>query len=709
MNRLLSSCVLLLAMHFPAPAFPEETARPPLAPQRSHLDRRHGVDRQDPWFWLRDRKDPAVMKYLKAENDWTERQLAPVKKLRDTLTLEMRKRIKETDVSVPVFQGGYHYYHRTEGTQEYGIHARRKGTMDAPEEILLDENVRAAGHDYYSLGELNPGPDQVIASFTENTDGTDLYTLRFKNLTTGELLADEIPKVPFGDAGAWASDNQTLFYVLADDTLRPDRLMRHVLGTPVSEDVEVLREKDPAFNLGAFRCRSGAYLIAESGSRDTSECFFLDAAHPAEKWRMIQPRETGLIYRVDHHAEDFYIVTNADGATNFKLVKTAVSQPGKSGWKDVMPYDPAVFVRYVEPFETWMAIETREQGLPVLRLHDFATGHQRTVGFPESSYAMESGDNPEYGARSYRLYYSAQITPYRVYDISATSGELTLLKQKEVPGYDPAPYVVERLEARAADGVAVPISIVRRRDTPVDGSAPLLLEGYGAYGISSDPWFDPSLLSLLDRGFICATAHIRGGGEFGRIWYEAGRREHKVRTFTDFISCAEHLIARHYTRPDRLCARGASAGGLLIGAVANLRPDLFRALVAGVPFVDCVNTMLDDSLPLTTGEYEEWGDPGEETAFRRILSWSPYDNVKPQTYPALLASGGINDTRVAYWEPAKWVAKLRQENQGKAPLLLWTNLDTGHGGASGRFAALDETARDFAFLLMVLDHREGGK
>lgn len=686
----------------PAAAQHQDSARPPLAPQKPHVERQHGVERSDPWFWLRDREDPAVMTYLKAENDWTEQRLQPVAELRATLVKEMRSRIKETDVSVPTFQAGYYYYQRTEGTKEYAIHARRKGSMEAAEEVLIDENQRAEGHEFYSLGELNPTPDQRIASFTENTDGSDRYTLRFKNLETGEPLPDEIPLVPFGDAGAWASDNRTLFYLQTDETLRPDRVMRHVLGTPVSEDVEVLREADPAYTLGIFRCRSGAYLFAQSESRDTTEVRFLDAKAPLGEWRLVQARETGLIYHVDHHGEDFYIVTNADGATNFKLAKASASNPGRAAWKEVMPYDPAVFVRYVEPFDGWMAIATREKGLPVLRLMDFTTGGQRSVAFPESSYVMESGDNPEYSAKSFRIYYSSLVAPYRVYDVDAASGDLALRKEKEVPGYDPAPYLVERLEARVDDGTLVPISLVRRKDTPVDGSAPLLLEGYGSYGSSWDPWFDSTLASLLDRGFICAVAHIRGGGEFGRIWYEAARREHKARTFTDFIACAEHLLEKNYTTREKLCARGGSAGGLLMGAVMNLRPELFRAVVAQVPFVDCVNTMLDDSLPLTTSEYEEWGNPNEPEAFRRILSWSPYDNVKPARYPALLVTAGLNDTRVAYWEPAKWVAKLRATSPETSPLLLWTHLDTGHGGTSGRFAAQEDTAREFAFLLMVM-------
>lgn len=680
---------------------------PPVPERRPHRLEAHGQVRIDPWYWLREKDHPAVLRHLQAENDWTARQMAPLRGFEEALYREIRGRIREEDASVPVRHGGYLYYWRTGAGDEHAVEARRKGSMEAPEEVILDGNERARGKDYYELIDYAMSPDHRVAALLENEDGSDVCRLRFRVVETGAWLDDEIGGVAYGSAGVWADDNRTFFYLGVDDTQRAARLFRHRLGEPADRDRLVYEEADPAFSLSLYRSADESRLVLRSGHAETVECRFLPAADPEGEWRVVAPREPGLRYEVDHADGRFWLLTDADGAENLKLVSAPSDAPGRGQWRDFLPYDPAVVTEGVSFFRSGMVLHERAGGLPRLRVADYG-GKLRAVPLPEPACRIESAENPEYGAAAFRFVYASAITPQSVIEIDLATLDQTVLKRREVVGgHDPAAYVVERLEARAPDGVAVPLSLVRRRDTPVDGSAPLLLEGYGAYGDCFDPDFASSRLSLLDRGFIQAIAHVRGGGELGRSWYEAGKLERKPNSFTDFIACAEHLIAAGYTRPDRLCASGGSAGGLLLGAVINRRPDLFRSVVANVPFVDCLTTMSDPSLPLTTAEYVEWGNPERPADYRTILAYSPYDNVSARGYPAILATAGWNDPRVPYWEPAKWVARLRTQSTSGLPVLLWTHLEAGHGGSSGRFEQLRELAREYAFHLWLTGRVDG--
>jgi oligopeptidase B len=673
---------------------------PPLARVEPRVHTLHGETRVDEYFWLRDRSDPDVIAYLEAENSYTGSVMRHTEPLQELLYQEMRARIKETDLSVPERVDDYFYYTRTEAGRQYPILCRKRGTLEAPEEILLDQNPLASEHTYFKIGVSEVSPDHRLLAYSVDTSGTEEFTLYLKDLETGQLLAERMENTSLGVA--WANDSRTLFYTVLDRAHRPCRLYRHNVGTSPSRDVLVYFEEDESFFLDVNRTRSRRFLLLEIASHSTSEVRFLNADHPEQPFQVMQPREPGIEYSVTHHDAQFFITTN-DEAPNFRLVRAPEANPSKDNWSPVLPYRPTVKVDAAEAFRSHLAVFERETGLRQIRILDLSSGQEHLIPFPEPVYTVRAHENPEFETTLLRFTYSSLVTPNSVVEYDMALRTWTVKKQTEVlGGYDPSLYRSERVFATAADGARIPISLVYRAPLRLDGERPLLLNGYGAYGLSYDPSFSSNTLSLLDRGFVVAIAHVRGGEEMGRAWYEGGKLLNKRRTFTDFIACAEHLVDKGYTSSDRLAINGGSAGGLLMGAVANLRPDLFRVVLAEVPFVDVVNTMLDASLPLTVIEYDEWGNPNDPSAYSYIRSYSPYDNVEAKSYPHMLVTAGLNDPRVAYWEPAKWTARLRAMKTDRNRLLLRTNMGAGHGGASGRFDFLREIAFKYAFMLDVL-------
>ncbi len=673
----------------------------PIPPAAERIPKKltsHGQTRVDDYYWLRERDNPRVMDYLRAENDYLRAVMKPTESLQEVLYLEMAGRLKPDDQSVPARKDGWFYYTRYEKGRDYPVFCRKKGTLEAPEEVMLDGNALSAGRSFFSVAGLEVSPDNSLLAYGVDTFSRRLYTLHIKDLRTGEILADQIPDTD--GRTAWADDNASVFYTLKDTTtLRPYRIMRHKLGTDPRTDTEVFVEADETFTTGVHRSKSKKFLIIASESTLTTEYRYLDAGRPEGAFRVIQPRERGLEYHVEHFRDKFYIRTNA-GARNFRLVAAPVDRPARDNWTEVIPHRDEVLLEDFDVFEDYLAVEEREAGLTRLRVIRWDGGAGRTVDFGEETYSASLGDNPELAADWLRFNYSSLTTPDSVYDFGMATGEKKLLKRQEVPGgFAPQNYRAERLFATASDGVKVPLSVVTRKGFRKDGQSPLLLYGYGSYGASETDDFSAARLSLLDRGFAFAVAHIRGGSEMGRAWYEDGKLLKKKNTFTDFIACAEFLAAEKYANPGKLFAMGGSAGGLLMGAVVNLRPDLFNGLIAEVPYVDVVTTMLDPSIPLTTDEYDEWGNPASREYYDYMLSYSPYDNVAAKDYPAMLVTTGLHDSQVQYWEPAKWVARLRAMKTDKRPLLLYTNMDAGHGGASGRFRSLRETALEYAFLL----------
>jgi oligopeptidase B len=678
--------------------------RPPSAKRVPHqLTAPHGHTRTDPYYWLNERENPAVVAYLEAENAYTEATMAHTKGLQDLLFEEMKGRILEKDQSVPYLLDGYYYYTRYEPGSEYAIHCRRKGSKYAPEQVMLDVNQLAQGHAYFQVGGLQVSEANDLLAYAVDAVGRRIYSIHFKNLTTGELLPDHIPDVT-GNV-AWSGNNQTLFYTKQDpETLRAHQVWRHRLGTPVDQDVLVYEETDETFAVGVGRTKSRKYLEIMSHSTVSSEVRFLDAYQPEGEWQLFYPRKRDHEYAVDHVGDLFYIRTNM-AAKNFRLMavppaKTTVLR----AWREVIGHRKGVFLESFEVFKDFLVLEEREAGLTKLRVIGLADQSDHYIEFDEPTYTASLGYNPEFDTQSLRFGYTSLTTPNTTYEYHLATRRNRILKRQEVlGGFARSDYQSERVFATARDGVQVPISLVYRRGTARDGAAPLLLYAYGAYGLSLDPYFSSNRLSLLDRGFVFALAHVRGGQEMGRHWYESGKLLHKKTTFFDYIDCATHLVSEKYAHPQKVFAQGGSAGGLLMGAVANLRPDLFRAIVADVPFVDVVTTMLDDSIPLTTGEYDEWGDPRDPQAYRYMLSYSPYDKVTKQDYPAMLVTAGFHDSQVQYWEPAKWVAKLRTLKTNLRWLLLKTNLEAGHSGASGRYAPLREIALEYAFMLSQLE------
>ncbi|HET6778025.1 MAG TPA: S9 family peptidase [Gemmatimonadales bacterium] len=678
----------------------ESGLKPPVAPSNPWVSTVHGETRTDDYYWLRDRSDPCVIAYLEAENSYTTTVMRHTEGLQERLYQEMRARIKEADLSVPEQLDQCYYYSRTEAGSQYPILCRTRGRLAADEEILLDQNPLAAAHTYFRVGVTAVSPDHRLLAYSVDTSGGEEFTLYIKDLATGALLAESIPNT--SSAVAWANDSRTLFYTVLDRARRPCRLYRHVVGNSPSTDVLVYFEPDESFFLDVNRTRSRRYLLLDIASHSTSEVRFLDADNPTGEFQVVQPREPGIEYSVAHHGNRFYITTN-DGASNFRLVHAPVDRPGKSNWSPVLPYRPGVKLDGVDAFSAHLALYEREAGLRQVRILDLISGEDHLVTFPEPAYTVRAHQNPEFNTSLLRFTYTSLVTPSSVVDYDMATRSWTVRKQTEVlGGYDKSRYRSERIFATATDGEQVPISLVYRAPLHLDGTRPLLLHGYGAYGLTYDPAFSSNTLSLLDRGFVVAIAHVRGGEEMGRKWYENGKLLNKRNTFTDFIACAEHLVTQGYTARDRLAINGGSAGGLLMGAVTNMRPDLFRVVLAEVPFVDVVNTMLDASLPLTVIEYDEWGNPNDPGSYEYIRSYSPYDNVERKAYPSILVTAGLNDPRVAYWEPAKWTARLRAMKTDDNRLLLKTNMGAGHGGASGRFDFLREIAFKYAFMLDVL-------
>ncbi|WP_254460360.1 S9 family peptidase [Xanthomonas sacchari] len=673
-------------------------ATPPHPAKQPHAVKApFGAVRQDAYYWLRDdtRKNPQMLAYLNAENAYADQVLKPLKPLEDRLYEEIVGRIKQDDSSVPYRERGYWYYTRYESGKDYPIQARRKGSMEAPEEILLDVNAMAAGKGYFSVGDAAVSQDNRLLAWTEDDVGRRQYVVRFKNLDTGEVYADRIPGV--SPDVVWADDNKTLFYVENDpETLLTVRVKKHVLGTPAAQDTLVYEEKDDSFYMGVGRTRDDKYIVIGVESTVSSEQRYAPAADP-QRFTVLAPRERDVEYQADHFDGRWVIRTNWK-AKNYALMTAPDGATARSQWQSWLPYDDKVFIDGFELFDGFTAIAERSDGLERIRLH-FADGKEEYVKADEPAYSMGLSINPEPDTPWLRYSYTSLTTPATTYELNTRTGERKLLKQQPVIGYDASRYQTERVWVTARDGVKVPVSLVYKKGFKKDGSAALYQYAYGSYGMSTDPAFNLPVVSLLDRGVVYAIAHIRGGQEMGRDWYDQGKLLHKKNTFTDFIDVTRGLVQQGYAAPDRVAAAGGSAGGLLMGAVANMAPKDYRVLVAQVPFVDVVTTMLDPSIPLTTNEYDEWGNPEQKAYYDYMLSYSPYDNVARQAYPAMYIGTGLWDSQVQYWEPAKWVAKLREYDTGSQPIVFRVNMEAGHGGKSGRFRRYREMAESYAFML----------
>ncbi|MFY7911374.1 MAG: S9 family peptidase [Emticicia sp.] len=662
----------------------------------------HNHTRIDNYYWLNDPENPDVIAYLKAENEYLAQVMAPVKPLQEKLFEEMKGRIKEQDESVPVKDGEYFYYVKYVEGGEYPVYCRKKGTLDATEEILLDGNEMGKGKKYFSIGGYEITDNDEIIAYGVDTVSRRNYTVRFKNLKTGEIYKDQIKNTE-GGSYAWAADNQTFFYILRDQkTLLGYQVWRHILGTDVKSDVLVYEEKDNQYYMGLYRMKSKKYIaIGSEHNGIASEYQLLEASNPTGEFKTFLPRERGHEYDIEHFEDKFYVKTNIDNAFNFKLMEVNEHETSdKSKWKTVIEHRPEVYLEGIEVFKNHLVVQEKNQGLSQLRIINHATKSEHYLNFDEPAYDANIGSNPSFDTNILRYSYTSLTTPNSTFDYDMNAQTKELKKQQTVlGGFDKENYVSERVFVTVRDGAKVPVSIVYRKGTKLDGNAPLLQYSYGSYGYSTDATFGSSRLSLLDRGFVYAIAHIRGGQEMGREWYENGKMFKKMNTFYDFIDCSDFLIKNNYCSHEKLFALGGSAGGLLMGAIINLRPDLYRGVVAAVPFVDVVTTMLDETIPLTTGEFEEWGNPKNKDSYEYMLSYSPYDNVTAKDYPNLLVTTGLHDSQVQYFEPAKWVAKLRTMKTDSNLLLMHTNMEAGHGGASGRFASLKEVAMEYAFIL----------
>ena len=673
---------------------------PPKAKKIAKELKAHNTIRNDDYYWLNDRENPEVISYLEQENEYNEQMTAHTKQFQVNLFDEMKARIKEDDSSVPYKLNGYWYLTRFEKGKNYPIYSRKKESLDAPEEILFDVNEMAEGHDYYSLGGLNVSLDNKLLAFGVDTVSRRKYTIQVKNLQTGEIFKEKIKTTTGGST--WANDNKTLFYTKKDDkTLRSNQIYKHVLGTKSKDDQLVFEEKDETYNTYIYKSKSKKYLIIGCHSTLTSEFRILEADNPHGEFRIVQPRERNLEYGIMHFEDSLYILTNKDGATNFKLMKTPEDKTGQENWVEVIPHREDYLLEDVDIFEHYLVISERNEGLNKIKITKWHSDESYYLPFNNETYTAYTSINPDFDTDILRYTYNSLNTPTSVIDFNMTTKEKVVLKEQEVVGgkFNKENYKSERVWATAEDGTKIPISLVYRKDLKRDGSNPLLQYAYGSYGSTIDPYFSSVRLSLLDRGFVYAIAHIRGGEYLGRAWYEDGKLLKKMNTFTDFIDVSKYLIDQKYTSKEHLYAMGGSAGGLLVGAVVNIAPELYNGIIAVVPFVDVVTTMLDDSIPLTTGEYDEWGNPNEEAYYKYMLSYSPYDNVKKQSYPNMLITTGLHDSQVQYWEPAKWVAKLRELKTDNNKLLFHINMEAGHGGASGRFEALKEVAEEYAFLL----------
>ena len=679
---------------------------PPRAAMLPTTMEKHGHVRVDPYHWLRERENPDVLAYLREENAYARGVMAHRLTFEDNLFAEIKQRIRQDDSSVPVKYDDYYYYTRYEEGNEYPVCCRKWKTVEAREEVILDVNGLAEGHEFFAIGETDVSANHDLLAYSYDTQGRRLYTIRFKNVRTGALLEDRLEHVT-GDM-AWANDNRNIFYSKQDpDTLRPFQVFRHTLGCHPSSDVLVFEEEDETFSVTVFKTKSKQYILLASHQTVSSEYHYLAADQPDGKFSVIVPRRRFHEYEVEHYRDTFYIRTNWD-AKNFRLMKAPVHQTDQSSWEEVLPHRDDVLLESFELFQDFLVAEERHQGLVRLRIIPWSGDGEHAVEMSEPTYLAALGDNPEHDTSMVRYVYTSMTTPHSVYDYDMKTRKKVLRKQEDVlGGFLASRYSTERTWATASDGKQIPISLVYRTNLRKPAGNPLLLYGYGSYGMSLDATFSSPRLSLLDRGFTFAIAHVRGGEELGREWYESGKLLRKKTTFTDFIACAEHLIRQGHTSREQLYAMGGSAGGLLMGAVINMRPDLFHGVVAQVPFVDIMTTMLDPTLPLTTGEYDEWGDPNNKEYYEYMLSYSPYDHVSEQAYPHLLVTTGLHDSQVQYWEPAKWVAKLRRVKTDQNRLLLKTNMDAGHGGASGRFQRYKELAFIYTFLLDLADLTEG--
>lgn len=674
--------------------------QPPVAKIVPKTLEKHGDKRIDNYYWLNERENPEVIDYLNKENEYYQKSTAHTKQLQDELFLEMKGRIKEDDSSVPYLYNGYYYITRFEKGKDYPIYSRKKGSLDAKEEIMFDCNEMAKGYAYFNLSGINVSEDNKWVAFGVDLVSRRQYTIQIKNLETGEILPVKLENTTGGST--WAGDNKTLFYTRKDaQTLRSDKIYKHTLGADASADTMVFHEKDDTFNTFVYKEKSKKYLVIGSSSTLTSEYQILDAKNPNGEFKIFQKRTRGLEYSISHYGDSFYIVTNKDKATNFKLMKTPETATAAENWTDLIGHRKDVLLEGIEIFKDYLVVEERSNGLNKIQIRPWNGKGEYYLPFEIETYTAYTTTNVDFDTEILRYGYQSMATPSSVIDFNMRTKEKKVLKEQEVLGgkFDKNNYIEERVWATATDGTKVPISMVYRKGIKKDGKNPLLLYAYGSYGATMDPYFSSTRLSLLDRGFIYAIAHIRGGEDLGRVWYENGKLLKKINTFTDFIDCSKFVIAEKYTSPEHLYAEGGSAGGLLMGAIVNMNPELYNGVIAQVPFVDVITTMLDDTIPLTTGEYDEWGNPNDKVYYDYMLSYSPYDQVKKQAYPNMYVSTGLHDSQVQYWEPAKWVAKLRVMKTNDKQLFLDTNMDAGHGGASGRFEALKELAKEFAFLL----------
>lgn len=700
------------------PEFNEsQFSAPPVAEKKEHITKIHELELKDDYFWMRlsdeqkeakepDEQTASVVDYLNAENDYKSEVLKSTEAFQESLFEEIKGRIKQDDQSVPLLDNGFWYYTRYEEGQEYPIHCRKEGSMDAEEQVMLNVNEMAEGFSYYSVGGRSVSSDNNLLAFSVDTVSRREYTLQFKDLTTGEILADRIPETTGG--ATWANDNRTVFYSKKDPvTLRSYRIYKHVLGTDADQDVVVFEEKDETFSCGIGKTKSEAFLMIGSYSTVSSEWRYLDANNPEGDWQIIQSRERDLEYSCSHYGDHFYITTNRN-AKNFKLVRTPINATGYDNWEDVLPHRDATLLEGVDIFQNYLVVSERTDGLNQIRIKRWDDAADYYIDFPDPAYSAYVGANPDFDTKRLRYGYNSMTTPSSVFETNMDTKETETLKQQEVLGgqFDSNNYQSERVMIEARDGTKVPVSIVYRKGMEKNGQNPFLLYAYGSYGYSMDAGFSSTRLSLLDRGFVYAIAHIRGGQDLGREWYEDGKMFNKMNTFTDFVDCGQAMCDLGFTSPDHLYAMGGSAGGLLMGAVINLAPSLFNGIIAAVPFVDVINTMLDESIPLTTGEFDEWGNPKNKDSFDYMMSYSPYDNVAAQDYPHMLVTTGYWDSQVQYWEPAKWVAKLRDTKTDDNLLIMDCNMETGHGGASGRFKRLRETAMEYAFFMMLEGIRE---
>ena len=687
---------IVIVLLFVLQSCSQESVRPPIAKKIPKTLEKHGHERVDDYYWLNERENSDVIDYLNAENDYTKSMLKHTEEFQEKLFDEMKSRIKKDDQSVPYKQNGYYYITKYEKDKEYPIYSRKKGSLDASEEIMLNVNDMVGSHSYFSVRTPNVSPNNKLIGFAVDTVSRRNYTIMFKNLETGKVLKDEIPKTSGGFT--WANDNKTIFYTVKDPvTLRSYKIMKHVIGTNISEDKLVYEEKDTQFSCYTFKTKSLKYIFISSSMTESNEYRYIDADKPNSKFELIAKREPGFEYRVSHYKNDFYFRTSWK-AKNFRLMKTSINKTNRKYWKEVIPHRKDVLLTGIDIFKNFLVVEEKKNALNHIRIIKWKDNSEHYLNFGEEAYSSYTTTNLDFNTNNLRYGYSSFTTPNSTYEYDMETRKKKLLKKAEViGGHNPDDYVSKRLYAKARDGVKIPISLVYKKSLKKDKN-PLLLYSYGSYGSGRNARFSSTRLSLLDRGFVYAIAHIRGGDDLGNEWYETGKLLNKINTFTDFIDCGKFLLDEGFTTKNQLVARGGSAGGLLMGAVVNMEPNMFKAVHAAVPFVDVVTTMLDETIPLTTFEYKEWGNPNEKKYYDYMLSYSPYDNVKKQNYPALLVTTGLHDSQVQYWEPAKWVAKLRDMKTDNNLLILDTNMETGHGGTTGRFKWLKQRAKEYAFM-----------